>query len=43
MPDFLPHFSSGTDLRNAWVDLFHIAHTYPLGGVDMHFGVYEIT
>ena len=30
MPDFWPHFVSGADLGNPWVDLFHIVHTHPL-------------
>ena len=42
MPDFWPHFVSGEDLRNPKVDLFHIAHTQPLGGVDVPFGFFEI-
>ena len=42
MPDFWPDFVSGADLGNPWVALFFIAHTHPLGGVDVPFGVYEI-
>ena len=42
MPDFWPHFVSGADLRNPWVDLFHVTHTHSFGGVDVSFGVYEI-
>ena len=42
MPDLWPHFVSGEDLDNPCVDLFHIAHTHPLGGVDVPFVVFEI-
>ena len=41
MSDIWPHFVSGTDLENPWVDPFHIAHTHPLGGVDVSFEVHE--
>ena len=38
-PFVCPRFVSGADLGNPWEDLFHIAHTHPLGGVDVPFGV----
>ena len=37
-PDFWPHFVSREDLGKPWVDLFQIAHTHALGGVDVPFG-----
>ena len=38
MPDFWPHFVSRVDRENPWMDLFHIAHTHPSGGVDLPLG-----
>ena len=35
MPEILQRFISESDLGNPWEYLFHIAHTYPLGGVDV--------
>ena len=40
MSHFWSYFLSGADLGKPCVDLFHIAHTHPLGGVDVQF--YEI-
>ena len=37
-PSVCPHFVPGADLRNPW-DFYHIAHTQPLGGADVPFGV----
>ena len=42
MPDIWLHFVFQADLGNPWVDPFHIAHTHPLGGVDVPFGVHEV-
>ena len=42
IPVTWPHFVSRADLGNPWVDPFHIAHTHPLGGVDVHFGVHKV-
>ena len=38
MSDIWPHFVSGADLGNPWVDPLNIAHAHPLGGVDVPFG-----
>ena len=35
MPEIWQRFISESDLGNPWEYLFHIAHTYPLGGVDV--------
>ena len=37
MPDFWPHFVSGEDVGEPWVDLFHIEHAHPSGGVNVPF------
>ena len=42
MPDIWPHLVSGADLGNPRGDFCHIAHTHPLGGVEVPIGVYEI-
>ena len=36
-----PVFVSGADLENLWGDFLHIAHTHPLGGVDVPFEGYD--
>ena len=41
-PSVCPHCVSRADLRSPWVDLFHIAHTHPLGCVDVPFGISEV-
>ena len=35
-------FVSGADLGNPWGAFFHIVHTHPLRGVDVHFGGYDL-
>ena len=32
-----PHFLSGADLGNPWMDFFNFAHTHLLGGVEVPF------
>ena len=39
-PDVCPHFVSGADLGNPWLDFFTFAHLHPLEGVDVRFGAY---
>ena len=36
MPDIWPHFVSGADLGNPWVDPFHISHTHPFVPIGAH-------
>ena len=38
MPDIWPHFVYGADLGKPLRDLFPIAHTHPLGGINVPFG-----
>ena len=42
MPEICQRFISESDLGNTWGYLFHIAHTYPLGAVDVPFGINEL-
>ena len=42
MPDVWPHFVCGAYIGNLCRDIFHIAYTHTLGGVDVPFGFYEI-
>ena len=41
-PSVCSCFISEADLGNPWEDFFHIAHTHPLGVVDVPFGVYDL-
>ena len=40
-PSDCSHFISRAHLRDPWMDFFNFAHTHPLEGVDMPFGIYE--
>ena len=42
MPEIWQRFISKADLGNKWGYLFHIAHTYPSGDADVHFGINEL-
>ena len=35
-------FVYGADLENSLGDFLHIAHTHPLGGLDVPFGGYDL-
>ena len=37
-----PHFRLQSRSRKPWEDFFHIAHTHPLGDVDVPFGGYDL-
>ena len=40
--DGWPHFIFVRNLRNPCGDFFHVAHTHPLGGVDVPFVGYDL-
>ena len=40
--DIMDFYPPPNDLGNLWMDLFHIAHTHPSGGVYVPFEVDEI-